>query len=223
MPSAPNTITEPGLIVGEGKDEAELFSSLLDHLGINGVRVEEYRGKQRLVPFLRDLPDRAGFDRLRRICITRDVDHPDDPHYQSIDSILQSLDDALRPRGLPSPNDVEVVVGQANALQIGVFLMPGGRRDGALEDLCLEAIADDLASPCIDAYFQCLDACGIARPTLKTMISKARIHAWLASREEADLKRMGEAAANKYIPWNHAAFDPLKTFLLALFDVPPQP
>ena len=90
-----------------------------------------------------------------------------------------------------------------------------------MEDLCLDAIRDDPAWPCIESYFTCLDEREVQRSGLESMISKAKIHAWLASREEADLARLGIAAEKRYLDWEHPAFSALKSFLRSLFEVPP--
>jgi hypothetical protein len=46
-------------------------------------------------------------------------------------------------------------------------------------------------------------------------MSKACVHAWLASKERPD-KRLGEAAQAGYWPFEHSAFDALSQFLLSL-------
>lgn len=56
-----------------------------------------------------------------------------------------------------------------------------------------------------------------------SMISKAKIQAWLASRPKANLARIGIAARKGYLSWEHSAFDPLKNFLRELFDDAPTP
>jgi hypothetical protein len=43
-------------------------------------------------------------------------------------------------------------------------------------------------------------------------MSKAKVHAFLASRYEPD-KRLGEAAKAGYWPWDNEAFETVKSFL----------
>ncbi len=81
-----------------------------------------------------------------------------------------------------------------------------------LEDLCLAAVQADPATPCVDAYFTCLQT---QTGKLPNNLAKARAHVWLASRPEPD-RRLGEAAQSGYWPWADPAFDPLRQFLLAL-------
>ena len=230
MPGGPDAAMNTGLIFGEGDDEIDFFKALVSHLGLDGIGIEKYEfsrshrdgsvqimsGKDALVPTLRDLPVRTDFRTINRLCITRDVD--DTP----VEDVLRSIGNAL-PSQIPRPDKTEKVVGEWQGRRVGIFLFPGQNRRGTLEDLCLEMIQSDPAWLCIDAFFQCLDTCGIQRPLSETMTSKAKVHAWLASREVADLARLGLAARKRYLDLDHPAFDPLKTFLLALFDVPPQP
>ena len=95
--------------------------------------------------------------------------------------------------------------------RVGVFIVPNGTDDGMLETLCLHSVSTLPEFPCVDAYFQCLQAHQIAPKSLH----KARAHAWLASRPEPD-RRVGEAAQAGYWPWNSQAFDNLWAFLRSM-------
>lgn len=82
-----------------------------------------------------------------------------------------------------------------------------------LEDLCLAAVADDPAMNCVDEYFKCLDVLGSAQKEIA--LPKARLHAFLASRERPGL-RLGEAAEKNDIPLDSPVFDKVKSFLREL-------
>ena len=82
-----------------------------------------------------------------------------------------------------------------------------------LEDLCLAAVADDPAIQCVDEYFICLDQQGISQKEI--VIAKARLHAFLASRERPGL-RLGEAAEKNDIPLDNPVFEPVTKFLRQL-------
>lgn len=90
--------------------------------------------------------------------------------------------------------------------------MPDNVGPGMLEDLCLRAVQADPAMPCVNDYFQCVQNQANRQPN---NISKARVHAWLSSQLEPDL-RLGEAAKNNLWPWASPAFDALRQFLLNL-------
>jgi hypothetical protein len=82
-----------------------------------------------------------------------------------------------------------------------------------LEDLCLQAMREDMALPCLDGYFECLKAAGFQHAAKD--VAKARAHALLASRKDPDL-RVGEAAQRGYWPFDAEAFKPLVELLRAL-------
>ena len=86
-----------------------------------------------------------------------------------------------------------------------------------LEDLCLSAITTDPVNLCLDGLWQCLESQlpDGRRSHTREAAPKARIHAWLATRPIPDL-RLGEAALNGDVDFNHAAFDGLNQFLNAL-------
>jgi hypothetical protein len=195
-PAVPSPIAEPRLLIGEGVEEVLFFTAMLRHLEISGVQVEQYSGKEKLAPYLRTLTVRPGFSQLRVLHITRDADN-------SPQDALASVADAVQGAGFPS------------SIVVRTFLLPGAGRPGALEDLCLKAIAGQPIEQCIDDYFGCVRRVTPVRVTSATRQAKARIHAWLAAQEEPDL-RLGQAAAKRYIEWSAPAFEELKDFLRGL-------
>ena len=82
-----------------------------------------------------------------------------------------------------------------------------------LEDLCLAAVSDDPAISCVDEYFKCLDQQGISQK--ESVIPKARLHAFLSSRERPGL-RLGEAADKNEIPLDSPVFKPVIDYLTQL-------
>lgn len=63
---------------------------------------------------------------------------------------------------------------------------------------------------CVADFMRCLQDVAVAPPV---DAAKARIHAFLSSRPDPDL-RLGEAAQREgYLPWNNPAFDQLADFL----------
>jgi hypothetical protein len=46
MPSTPQALSKPKLLIGEGKEEVAFFKAFLSHLNITDVQVEEYGGKR---------------------------------------------------------------------------------------------------------------------------------------------------------------------------------
>ena len=197
---APKPIEEPCLLIGEGKEEVRFFTALLNHLGVQGVQVEDCAGKRALKNYLSAQTVRSGFDHVDSMVIVQDAD--DDAAGR-----FASVCEAVRACGLtPPPRHAEFSVSHPRG---GVFIMPDGNRTGMLESLCLDSVADDAVMKCVEEFLACIkDRCG----RTPTPIDKARTHAWLASREIPD-KRLGEAAEAGYWPWNHAAFTGLVEFL----------
>lgn len=207
--SLPEHITEPGLLITEGPDDVRFFKALLSNLRCDsGVQFLSVRGVKNLnSAWLRLLKAVDGFSSVRVLGIIRDAD--ENPR-----SALQSLCSVLEQAELPVP----VAAGrwaQTDALmpQVGIYILPAADRAGALEDLCLQTLNEDPAYTCIGAYFECLQRAGLEqRPNV---LAKARVQAFLASREKPGL-RLGESAEKGVWDWDHPAFDALKDFLKAL-------
>jgi hypothetical protein len=195
----PSPIGRPRLLIGEGQDEVFFFQAFLAHLGRNDVQVEQFRGKTNLSPFIHWLKNRAGYPTLLTLAVTRDAD-------VSVASAFQSISTALSNHGLavpPAPGQFA-----AGAPRVGVFVVPDNAAPGMLEDLCLSAVQTDPVMPCVNDYFQCVQN---QANRLPNPMAKARVHAWLSSHLEPDL-RLGEAAKKNIWPWASPAFDALRQF-----------
>jgi hypothetical protein len=201
MPASTVRLEKPKLLIGEGKDEVNFFTALLKRLGIAEVQVEEYGGKPALGAYLKELrTKRPGRRKLQTLAVTRDLDVGMVQDYQSVCSALTNSGLAAP----PAPG--QFIKGKPS---VGVYLFPDNQRPGMLEDLCLDAAAADPALPCVDDFIQCIADRAKRSPV---PLAKARMHAWLASQDEPDL-RLGEATQKLWWPWNHPAFDALKQFL----------
>ena len=195
-----NPESKPKLLLVEGRDEELVLGALLRHLGIHDVQVQNYGGKNRLGYFLATVTGEPNFDQIQSLGIVRDAD--DNAH-----SALESVQSGLRNVDLPIPQIFLAPAG--NAPTVSVFIMPDNGGPGALERLCLNAWAEDPAMPCVDAFMQCVQD-NVDKPPVAA--DKARLHAFLASREDPDL-RLGLAAQRGYLPWHNPAFAELATFL----------
>ena len=67
---------------------------------------------------------------------------------------------------------------------------------------------------CVEEYLECVKNNANREPN---NVAKAKLHAWLASKEKPD-KRLGEAAEAGYWDWESAAFDGLKEFIFSLIN-----
>jgi len=191
-------VEKPNLLIVEGVDEQGVFAALLRHLGISDVQVVPTGGKTSLADGLHGLKVSPGFDSVMAIGVVRDADA--DP-----EAAFRSVCGALSREGLPVP--AAPLVPHGGPPKVTVLILPSGTRPGALEDLCLDAVAGDPAFACVDRYFECLRDAGLDRPR---NLSRARMQVFLASRQEAG-KRLGEAAG--YLPWDVQAFDEVRRFV----------
>ena len=203
MSSTALKFSKPKLLIGEGREEQIFFTAFLAHLNINNVQVEQYGGKPKLPSYLRNLRNIPGYLEVISLGITRDADDSAQSAFQSVCSSLNtaSLSIPSKPREIAGDNP-----------QVSVMILPGGQKNGMLEDLCIDAVATDPVLQCVDEYLECVYKKSERTPK---NIAKARIHAWLSSQIEPD-KRLGEAAKAGYLPWNSPGFDSLKQFLQAL-------
>lgn len=194
------SISEPNILVVEGDEDKAFFEALIQHLGLFKIQVMPIGGKKQLKANLMALRMHSEFQTVRSLGIIRDAD--DNP-----EAAFQSVRDGLQAAGLPAPDRPLSRVGSNPSVM--VMILPDINTPGALEDLCIQAVANDPALPCVEQYFECLKQ---QTPSFPKNLAKAKIQAFLASREEAG-KRLGEAAQAGYWPWDSKVFDQLKDFL----------
>ncbi len=102
----------------------------------------------------------------------------------------------LRKVGLPIPSQpLQIASSDHSRTKTCFLIVPHNLKEGMLEDVCLESVHHDPALQCVDEYLACIHQLEIPQPRNR---SKARIHAFLASRERPDL-RLGEAADAKIL------------------------
>lgn len=186
------------ILVVEGKDDARFFAALLRHMQVPDVQVLPMDGKTNLTSHLKLLVRTPGFTQVTRLGVIRDAD--DDPR-----AAFQSVCSSLGTAGLSVPPRVAEL--QAGMPAIAVVIVPHDG-PGAIENLCLSAVADDPAIQCVDAFFDCVRS-RLAPPR---HISKAKVQAFLSSRPEEG-KRLGEAAEAGYWPWDASCFTMIKEFV----------
>ncbi len=197
-----STLSKPKQLLVEGMDEVMFFSAFMRELRIDDVQIINCRGKDNLKSVLLEITQNPDFPFLQSIGIVRDAD-------DSAGSAFQSVQSALIDSGLPVPG--QMLIPSTEFPQTTVFIMPDNGGAGALEQLCLVALADDPAMPCVADFMQCVRERALAEPR---NWDKAQIHAFLASREDPEL-RLGEAAQRGYMPWGSSAFTELPRFLRA--------
>ena len=166
-------IAKPKLLLVEGKDEVKLFGKLLADLGLVDVEIRNIMGKAKFRQNIKGLPKFTGFSEVTSVGIVTDAD-------KQPQGAFASICDALEAAGLPRPTAPLQPVGDDP--QVVVMILPGEGREGMLEDLCLESVADDPAIACLEDHFRCLEE-QLKAGTFPGNPSKSRVRAFLASME----------------------------------------
>jgi hypothetical protein len=166
-------ITEPKLLLVEGKDEVKFFTQLVSDLDLVGIQVRAVGGKARFRDRLNALLKGPGHDRVTSLGIVRDADKNPQGAFDSICGALRAL-------GLPIPPAPLQPVGDSP--QITVMILPDKDSEGMLEDLCLASVVGDPAMACVEAYFACLED-QIDLDDLPNNPAKARMRAFLSAME----------------------------------------
>jgi hypothetical protein len=209
------TALEPGthtLVIAEGGNDVLLFRRLADDLGLPNVQVGAVKGQ---TEFARKLPTIITFpgfeDAIKSIGVVRDANS--DPK-RAFDQVCSALREAHLP--IPTAPDIPAV----GPPKVTVHLLPGRKRSGVLETLCLEAVRDNPHYACVEAYFECLQTEGIAIPAHK--LAKAKAHAYLAScRDPVAGVGVGFKHSKDYWNLSSPVWDPARQFLCLIVEPHP--
>ena len=189
------------LLAVEGRGPKVFFEHYLHRLGIVDVQVEDFGGTSMFRPFIRAATLLPGFmERVVSFAVIRDAE-------TDAQAAFQSVGDALRAAGLAVPSAPDVAAGDRP--RVHAFILPGEGREGMIETLCLQSVEADPCMSCVEEFFRCIENSGHILPP---NLTKARTHAFLATRPKPDLP-MWTAAQKDYWNWSHAAFNSLTTFL----------
>lgn len=199
----PLRILKPKLLIVEGKDEEVFFNGFIDHLNIKDVQVTGIGGKDKIKPNLKALSKDSNFSQIISLGIIRDAD-------KSAENAFKSVRESLIAAGLPSPKRALSTI--KGPPKVTVMILPVRKRQGELEDLCLDAVADDSAMSCVDQYFDCLDRQLVDKPK---KLSKAKVRVFLSSRKDPTLP-LGISAEKGYWPLDNKAFADVQKFLQSL-------
>ena len=193
-------------LIVEGEDDVRVFGSILEHLDIRSVQVHRYGGYPKLKPFLKTFMALPDFESVESLAVVADAD-------RSRAGREIGIHDALLDVGLPVPL-APLEVAAKGGLKVTYLVVPDYQETGMIEDVCLDSVAADPALGCVDDYFECINGTSLLGPK-KVWMSKARVHAFLASRERPDL-RLGEASQRGIWQFDADAFRSLKNLLTML-------
>ena len=205
MPTALE-ITQPKQVIVEGNDEIRVFNSLSKHLNIQDLEVRHYGGSGNLRRFLKTFRVSSEFELVRSLAVVADANSDRASREQRIHGALSNA-------GLPVPTKPLEAVSNGD-LKVAYLVVPHDVEGTMIEDVCLDSVKIDSAIECVDLYFECVSQADIQGPR-EVWMSKARVHAFLASRDRPDL-RLGEAAEKGIWEFDTNAFLPLKDLLRIL-------
>lgn len=207
----------PYVLLVEGQDEVRFFDAFLRHLGLTEVQVVEVGGKDK---FLQEFPaflNDPGFSSIRSYAIIRDADRDASKTFQSICGLLGKYDHPVPRRSGQFES--------RGSQKVGVFVIPGNREEGILEDLCLQTVQDHPAVSCVDRFIECLGSVLEKKVAGQPVVegkayfpkneSKARVLAFLAGMHKT-VNKLGEAADQGCWQFDHPALDELRAFLQEL-------
>jgi len=200
----------PILLLVEGIDDKAFFEALIYHeYGaevLQRIQVIILKDKTKWKCKLKIISGRAEFkDIVLSLGLVRDADG--DPT-----AAFQSVYDALNDNGLPVPEKPVVSVG--NSPKVSVLILPKENEPGELEDLCLESVKDDPATPYVEQYFSDLNDAELSLPI---KLCKPKVQVFLASRPRI-ISGFRVAAKAGCWPWDNEAFGPVKVFLQQIID-----
>ena len=205
MPNDP-TIKQPKQVIVEGNDEIRVFESLSKHLNIHDLEVRHYGGSPKLRQFLKTFRSSSEFDLVRSLAIVADANSNRNGREQRIQGALSNAGLPVPPRPLESVSNGD--------LKVAYLVVPHNVEGTMIEDVCLDSVKTDPVMECIDRYFECISQTNTQGPR-EVWMSKARVHAFLASRDRPDL-RLGEAAEKGLWTFDTDAFLPLKDLMSIL-------
>ena len=199
-------IEQPKQLLVEGNDEVRIFGALAKHLGIADIQINQYGGRDNLRPFLRTFSALDEFASVKALAVVADAN-------SDRNATEQRIRGALSDAGLPSPRrPLEVFA--PGSMRVCYLVVPHEAESGMIENVCLDSVQADPAIDCVDQYFECIEQTNVRGPR-EVWRAKARLHAFLASRERPDL-RLGEAADAGIWDFGADAFSPLKELLKLL-------
>lgn len=202
MPSIPTTpITEPVLLLAEGKQDARFFQALAKHIGLKNIQIEEGGGIYQLPQALKALKNRSGFANVTSLGIARDAETNANAAFRSVCGALETMK-------LPIPDMPLKAASGVPRVTIMILPLGDGNTSGILEDVCLSSVEDTPVMECVNAYFECLRTDNV---TLSHEMSKAKIQVYLSA-QYPEL-RLGEAAERDVWNWENPAFQVLISFL----------
>lgn len=202
----PITIEKPALLLVEGKDEVNFFNALLDDCKIPEVQIIEVGGKDKFKLEFPALLNLDGFSKVKSYAIIRDADNDANATLISIQNLLSKYQQ-------PVPNDCGKFI-ENNGIRVGIYVVPGNKTEGMLENLCLDTVKNNPVLQCVDHYLFCLEE-KLEQEKFPRNRAKARMYAFLAGQNKL-VPSLGLAAKKGYFNLRAEVLSDLRFFLKQL-------
>lgn len=208
----PIEIKEKKLILAEGKDAFLFCIWAYQGFGATGIQVLNFGGVTELSSFLELIRGVPNYEALETIVIVRDAE-------RDAIAAVSSIKTSLKKAKLPVPSKSYEFAGSCP--KVAYIIFPGfieGTKEskslsnGTLEDLCLELVKEDEIFECVNQYIQCLKS---KRQDVRRL-HKAKLHTYLAGKNDFVGLKIGEAARVGAWDWNHAKLEPFKQVILGM-------
>ena len=197
-------ITSSIQLLVEGNDQRNFFEAFIEHLSLDNIQIQNFRGVNELRGFLLVLVNAPGFHgTVQSVGIVPDAE-------TSAQAAFQSVQSSLRNAGLAAPSRPEDRTSSGPA--VTVLILPGDNSPGMLETLLCQSFTGTPEEACINAFFDCVQAIpavSISNP------DKARAYAYLTTKSNPH-HSVGMAAKQSHWDLNHHVFNQVRQFLRAL-------
>jgi hypothetical protein len=193
------------LICVEGQDEEKFIGKFLTVKNANKdiYEIKCVGGSKQFHEILPRLSIQQNFQNIKTLAIVRDAE-------ESFAGTVESIRGTLKKCGLPSPETHGVFTQNDAEISVGFFIMPGGQRNGMLENLCLDWFQQEhpLLMNCLESYHKCIE------PKLKKPIPnihKAKALMMLATTPD-NATHLGLAAEQNFFNFDSPIWQELSGF-----------
>jgi len=193
----PQSIKLSKLLLVEGETPAHLFEALATYLKLDdAIEIRSFGGNRQLRKFLAVLSSTQEFRTVvKSLGIARDAEDSPEGAKRAVEEaiIAAKLDDVVK---------------------VSTFILPDGTEPGMIETVCLRSVEEERHFGCIGSFVDCIGAQGVELPH-GIVRSKHLAQIYLATMSDPQLFP-GLAAYKGTWPFDHAAFEPLRAFLIGL-------
>ena len=198
-------------ILVEGGDDEQFISGLIKKRNINikELTIDICGGYPKIIKSIENLSRHEGYGSMRRLIVIADANSVGVKNR--FESIIKSIDK----NEFTIPNSIGVLSNKEHdKRQFGVFLFPDNVNNGAIEDLCMNALINKDNLKAVDSFIKSLIEKGILEEGDHN-ISKRKIHIYMAMSKNPT-GNIGGAVKQGEINFESNEFDLLEKFLKSI-------